>query len=66
MIEQQIINPTESTQIVQLLTAMAVAPILGISPKTVHKLVRERKLACVQVTSRDRRFTNEQIQGMAL
>jgi excisionase family DNA binding protein len=45
-----------------LLTAEDVAAILGISVKTVHKLVREKKLACVQVTSRDRRFTREQIQ----
>lgn len=45
-----------------LLCATQVATILGISAKTVHKLVREKKLACVQVTSRDRRFTHEQVQ----
>lgn len=45
-----------------LLRVSEVAQILGISVKTVHKLVREGKLACVQVTSRDRRFTNDQIQ----
>ena len=45
-----------------LLTAKRVGVILGISLKTVHKLARERKLACVQVTSRDRRFTPEQVQ----
>ena len=46
----------------ELLTAKGVGAILGISAKTVHKLVREKKLACVQVTSRDRRFTPEQVQ----
>ena len=45
-----------------LLAATEVATILGISAKTVHKLVREKKLACVQVTARDRRFTPEQVQ----
>jgi hypothetical protein len=46
----------------ELLTAKGVGAILGISVKTVHKRVREGKLACVQVTARDRRFTHEQIQ----
>ncbi len=45
-----------------LLKSAEVAHILGISIKSVHKLVREGKLACVQVTSRDRRFTHEQVQ----
>ncbi len=45
-----------------LLSAKGVGAILGISTKTVHKLVREKKLACVQVTPRDRRFTHEQVQ----
>jgi excisionase family DNA binding protein len=45
-----------------LLDSEEVAAILKISPKTVHKLAREGKLACVQVTSRDRRFTPEQVQ----
>ncbi|MBM3299331.1 MAG: helix-turn-helix domain-containing protein [Deltaproteobacteria bacterium] len=47
---------------VPLLRVTDAASILGISTKTVHKLVRERKLACVQVTSRDQRFTDEQIR----
>jgi excisionase family DNA binding protein len=38
---------------------------LGISTKTVHKLVRERKLAYVRVTRRDRRFTHEQVQALS-
>lgn len=62
MIEQPIRNTTESSPIVRLLTAMEVASILGISPKTVHKLVREKKLANVQVTPRERRFTPEQVR----
>jgi excisionase family DNA binding protein len=45
-----------------LLSASDVALFMGISAKTVHKLVRERKLACVQVTSRERRFTHEQVE----
>jgi excisionase family DNA binding protein len=32
-----------------------------VSEKTVHKLVREGKLACVQITGRERRFTDEQV-----
>ncbi|MGO9567128.1 MAG: helix-turn-helix domain-containing protein [Desulfomonilaceae bacterium] len=40
----------------------SVAQILGISAKTVHKLVREGKLPCVQVTTRERRFAPEQVQ----
>lgn len=45
-----------------LLDAQEVALIFKSSVKTVHKLVREGKLACVQVTARERRFTHEQIQ----
>jgi len=46
----------------KLCCATEVAQILGLSAKTVHKLVRSGKLGCVQVTSRDRRFTQEQVQ----
>jgi hypothetical protein len=46
----------------KLCCATEVAQIHSISPKTVHKLVRSGKLGCVQVTSRDRRFTQEQIE----
>jgi len=45
-----------------LLEPKEVASILKISLKTMHKLVRERKLSCVQVTVRERRFTPEQVQ----
>ena len=41
--------------------ASDVAQILGIRVKTVHNLVRKGKLACVQVTVRERRFTQEQV-----
>jgi excisionase family DNA binding protein len=54
-------NDQERTSIQRLLTAKDVAEILGIAVKTVHKLVREAKLGCVQVTSKGRRFTEEQI-----
>jgi excisionase family DNA binding protein len=46
----------------RLLTAKDVAEILGIAVKTVHKLVREAKFGCVQVTAKERRFTEQQIQ----
>lgn len=55
-------NESHHFDVPSLLTAKEVAAILSVSPKTVHKLVREKKLACVQVTSRDRRFTHEQVQ----
>lgn len=45
-----------------LYTAADVAGILLVPEKTVNKLVREKKLACVQVTPRMRRFTPEQVQ----
>ena len=62
MTNQETENHGDSSSIARLLTAETVSSILGISPKTVHKLVREQKLACVQVTSRERRFTPEQVQ----
>jgi predicted site-specific integrase-resolvase len=43
-----------------LLKAKDVAVKLWVSEKTVHKLAREGRLACVQVTARDRRLTHEQ------
>jgi excisionase family DNA binding protein len=46
----------------RLLSAKDVAEILGISAKTVNKLVREAKLGCVQVTAKERRFTEDQIR----
>src|SRR5208283_2521984 len=45
-----------------LLEPKEVASILKISLKIMHKLVREGKLSCVQVTARERRFTPEQVQ----
>ncbi len=50
-------------QLQKLLTAKDVAEILGIAAKTVNKLVREGKLGCVQVTAKERRFTEEQIRA---
>jgi len=44
-----------------LLCADDVAVILGIAPKTVHKLVRDGKLGCVEATEKGRRFTNEHV-----
>ncbi len=45
----------------KLLSGKDVAEILGISVKTVNKLVREAKLGCVQVTAKERRFTDGQV-----
>jgi excisionase family DNA binding protein len=55
-------NTSATRASVSLLDAQDVALILKVSAKTVHKLVREGKLACVRVTARDRRFTHEQVQ----
>ena len=49
-------------QLRSLMTAKDVAEILGISAKTVNRLARERKLGCVQVTGKERRFTEEQVR----
>src|SRR5208283_5483512 len=42
--------------------ASDVARILALSSRSVHKLVREGKLPCVQVSARERRFTPEQVE----
>lgn len=47
----------------ELLTPQQVADVLGISDRTVHKLCREGKLGYVQVDSKHRRFTSEDIQA---
>src|SRR5208337_140557 len=56
-------NDQERIFIQRLLSAKDVAEILGISAKTVNKLVREGKLGCVQVTAKERRFTEKQVEG---
>jgi len=55
-------NDQERIFIQKLLSAIEVAEILGISVKTVNKLVREAKLGCVRVTAKERRFTEDQIR----
>ncbi len=50
-------NDQEQIFIQMLLSAKDVADILGISAKMVNKLVREGKLGCVQITAKERRFT---------
>jgi hypothetical protein len=62
MTEHRSENQLVSSSIEELLTVAAVALILHLSPKMVNKLAREGKLGCVQVTSRERRFTCEQVQ----
>ncbi len=44
-----------------LLTPDQVAEYLGVSVKTVHGFVREGRLGCIQLSPRDRRFTEAQI-----
>ena len=56
-------NDYATIGISQLLTPTDVAGILGVSVKTVHKLVRDGKLGCVQVTGKERRFTEEQVKA---
>ena len=56
-------QPKKPGSISALLNASDVAAILGISTKTVHRLVHERNLACVQVTTRDRRCIHEDCAG---
>jgi excisionase family DNA binding protein len=46
----------------KLLVSWEVAEILGIGLSTVHQLVKEGRLACVQVTKRTRRFTKEMVE----
>jgi excisionase family DNA binding protein len=46
----------------ELMTPWKVAQILGICRSTVHQLVKEGRLACVQVTKRNRRFTKEMVE----
>jgi hypothetical protein len=48
---------------IRLLDAKEVATMIKVAIKTVHRLAREGKLACVQVTARERRFTPEQVQS---
>jgi excisionase family DNA binding protein len=47
----------------KLMTAKDVAELLGISVKTVNKQVRAGLLGCVQITSKERRFTQEQVRA---
>jgi hypothetical protein len=46
----------EAAPLSVLLKVSHVAAILGVSVKSVHKLVREGKLPCVQVTASKRAF----------
>ena len=55
-------DPQPEAAMPQLMDAKDVAKILKIAPKTVHKLVRRGKLGCVQVTAKERRFTEEQMR----
>ncbi len=55
-------NDREEISVKRLLNPKEVAEILRISVKTVNKLVRDKKLACVQVTAKERRFTEKQVR----
>ena len=56
------LNRPEDNKLAPLMTAWDVARILGIGRSTVHQLVKEGRLACVQVTKRTRRFTREMVE----
>jgi excisionase family DNA binding protein len=56
-------NEQDQISIPRLLNAKEVAEILGISVKTVNKIVRAGKLGCVQVTTKERRFTEDQVRA---
>ncbi len=45
----------------QLLTPKQAAQFLGVSERTVHRFVRERKLQCVQLSRKVRKFTQAQL-----
>jgi hypothetical protein len=44
-----------------LLQPECVAEILGVKPKAVHEYVRKGLLSCVQLSPKDRRFTESQV-----
>jgi excisionase family DNA binding protein len=46
-----------------LLTVAEVAVMLRLRPGTIHRLVREKRLACVQATPRTRLFRPEHIDA---
>jgi excisionase family DNA binding protein len=46
-----------------LLTTQAVAEYLGVKTKTTHQLVREGKLSCIQLSPKDRKFTEDQLKA---
>ena len=54
-------NALNENGLTSLLQTCDVATLLGISIKTVHKLAREGKLPCVQVTARERRLAGRLI-----
>jgi hypothetical protein len=53
-------DPQSEASLPQLMDDQDVALILKIAPKTVHKLLR--KLGCLPVTEKDRRFTIDPVQ----
>ena len=61
MEEKELLQTKGAEEIAPLLDAKDVARILKRSVKTVHKRVREGKLACVQDNQKDRRFTIGQV-----
>ncbi len=56
------LNRPEDNKLAPLMTAWDVARILGIGRSTVHQLVKEGRLACVQISTRNRRFTKELVE----
>lgn len=46
----------------ELLPISDVAHILGVSPKTVHRFVREGRLGCYEITRKQRLFSHDQVK----
>lgn len=55
-------NEEEITPIPKLMTAKEVGEMLGITERTVNKLAKDRRLGCVEITARERRFTMELVE----
>jgi excisionase family DNA binding protein len=49
-----------------LLTPQDVATFLGVKTKTIHQYVRDKRLTCIQISPRKRRFTPEQVEQFIL
>ena len=49
-------------QRLKLMTTEEVAEFFSVEPRTIHKWVREKKLGCVQLSAKERRFTMNHVE----